>query len=621
MSRFPQDFIDKVRDASNIVDVLSEHTSLKPTGSNLMGCCPLPGHNEKTASFSVSESKQVYHCFGCQRSGNIFTALKELKGYNFPESIEYLANRAGLPLPLQDAGKSDRYNKKQDRKDKLLKVNDLVCRFYHQNFNNMPHERAVRTYALSRGLGPEMVSTFKLGFGGEGWEGLVQFLEQKRVPIELAQSLGLIKQRKDKSGYYDLFRGRLMFPILNHKGECVGFGGRALTSDQMPKYINSSESEVFSKGSTLYGLFHSQKDIREAGEVVVVEGYMDYLALYKAGIKNVVATLGTALTKEHARLIKRYTKNVVVLFDGDDAGQKAAQKSNPVLLSEDLMPRGLLLPDNQDPDDFIQKKGVKALKELIRKSPSLFVLEMDRALVGYADTPADKVRVLESLSVSLESVADERLRDLFIQELSRQLSVEPVWVLKYLRQRLSQANNHHSVSPNISKQEQNLPEYGPNSVIERGGKIGLKGAQKLELFVFSLVLTGPHRLEAAWEAEVPEKLAHPGLKEMVVKAYERYRQKPNEFDKLSAYLVDCCESPSDFIRMSREEGLDNKSSEELDHMLSDGLKRLEERYVRRKTREIVAGLRHQTPEDQIKKLEQIVNMKKHIQRFNPERES
>jgi DNA primase len=241
--RFSPEFIEKVRDANNIVDVFAEHTQLKRTGSRLMGLCPFPGHNEKTPSFSVSEDKQVYHCFGCNRSGNIFKALEELKGFNFRECVEYLAQKAGVPIPTESREDSHEQQAKTHR-DKLYKINRVTAQFYKEQLARSASNHHARLYAQKRRLTSEIIDLFQIGYSPEAWDSLALKLKAIGAPLEMAAELGLVRKRKEGDGYFDFFRNRLMFPIFSHKGDCVGFGGRAFSEDDPPKYRNSSESAV-----------------------------------------------------------------------------------------------------------------------------------------------------------------------------------------------------------------------------------------------------------------------------------------------------------------------------------------------------------------------------------------
>ncbi|MGZ3723325.1 MAG: DNA primase, partial [Bdellovibrionales bacterium] len=309
--KFPQEFIDRVREATDIVPLVSQYVQLRRTGGNHQGLCPF--HNEKSPSFSVSEDKQVYYCFGCKASGNVITFVQNYQGLTFPETIEYLARRASIALPAT----SEQGDPAREMRNTFFKINALAANFYHQEYKKLPEGHEVKKYFASRGLTEELAEMYKLGYAPEAWSDLTHFFESKRVPVAPSEQLGLIKRRSGEksNGHYDLFRHRVMFPIFSPTGSCVGFGGRVLSKDQQPKYLNSPDSPVFHKGKVFYGLDHSAKFIRTEDEAIVVEGYMDWLALAKVSVNNIVATLGTALTVDHAKLIKRYTNKVLLLFD------------------------------------------------------------------------------------------------------------------------------------------------------------------------------------------------------------------------------------------------------------------------------------------------------------------
>jgi DNA primase len=597
---FSREFIEKVRDANNIIDIISEFTTLKRTGSGYMGCCPLPGHNEKSPSFSVSETKQVYHCFGCQRKGNIYTAVQELKNLSFPEAIEYLADRASISIPKDDARSTMTIEAKSTR-ETMLKINKAAATYYHQNLLELSSDHPVRKYCQSRGLNEEIIKKFHLGYATDEWEGLRQHLSAIKAPLPLAEKLGLLRPRKTGDGSYDLFRNRLMFPIQNHKEEFVGFGGRVLSDEDQPKYLNSVESDVFSKGQTFYGLHESSKHIRGEEGVLVVEGYMDFLALYKAGIRNVVATLGTALTTSHAKLLKRSTHNVVILFDGDAAGQRAAERSLPTLLAEGLFAKGLTLPDELDPDEFVAEKGVKALQSLISRAPELFQLELDRFMVSYRGTAADKITILDKVKPLFESIADSRLYDLYVAELAQRLSVEPGWVAKNLPRSSQSAQNSQngtSVTPNRA-----------TSVIQEGSKIKLLGAPKSELFLLNIALMKEGYFEQIWQTEIVDRMSHPGVQELFIAANEFYRQNSNEFAKLTSYLMTRTATPNE-VGLHLGEPFVSMTDEAVEKMIADCRHQIEMKNTRVVTREIAAKMRLEPASEQIKKLEQIVNIRK-----------
>jgi len=324
--RFNPDFVDKVREANNIVDVIAPYTQLRSAGSNFMGRCPFPDHNDKTASFSVSEDKQLYNCFGCKKSGNIFTFLQVFNGYSFPESIEFLARRANIALPERD--EDPREKSFRELRENVLRTNRLAASFFEESFRKLPATSPIRVYAERRGLTAEIIETFKIGFSPDDWQGLVRAMRARRIPMEVGEKAGLVKKSSRTGGesHFDLFRGRLMFPIVSTSGDVLGFGGRVL-GDEEPKYLNSPETPVFHKGRVLYWLDVTARYIRSQDEAVIVEGYMDAVALYGAGLKNVAAILGTAFTLDHGKLIRRMTPNVLMLLDGDRAGIQGAERS------------------------------------------------------------------------------------------------------------------------------------------------------------------------------------------------------------------------------------------------------------------------------------------------------
>jgi DNA primase len=624
---FSQEFIDKVRDANNIVDLFSEFTELKRSGHRLMGLCPFPGHVEKSPSFSVSEDKQLYHCFGCGRSGQIFIALQELKGLNFPDAVEYLANKANIAIPVSEKN----YVKKPDEKSKLQalhKINKTAAEFFHKNLIDLPSHHYLKKYCEKRGLTSEIIKLFSIGYALNDWSALTNQFQKLNTPLNLANNLGLLRPRKEGEGYYDLFRDRLMFPIDSQQGECIGFGGRALSDEQTPKYLNSPESELFSKGRTFYGLHETAKYIRTEDAVIVVEGYMDFLALYAVGIKNVVATLGTALTANHAKIIKRQTSNVIVLFDGDEAGKNAAERSLPILLAEELLPKAVILPDELDPDEFVKERGVDSLKQLIRSSPDLFSVILDRHLLNYRGSSADKVVLLDNIALHLDAIRDVRLKDLYVSEIALKIGVEADWARHQVRLKASSKKSmplhasHASagmtfdqhLAHNHAKEAEFRAQITPNVtndvIIEsETAKIDLKDAPKAELFLLNISLLSPKLFNDFWNSGVFSELSHKGVSEMLLKAQSRYRQMPNEFAKLSAYLMNFSTTPK-LLGLHLAEPFISLDDESQDKFLKDCVRQVKQKFLKNKSRELSASLRLLTDEDRNEKLEQIMNIQK-----------
>lgn len=601
--RFAQDFIEKVRDANNIVDFLSEYTTFRRTGHQHMGRCPFPGHNEKTPSLSVSETKQVYNCFGCGKSGNIFEAVKELKGLGFPEALEYLAGRAGIEMPQDPEAQKASQASSETRKG-LYNINQLAAEFYNQNLIKLASHHPVKKYAAKRGLTDEIIKTFHIGYAPDKWDAFLNYIQSTKVPMALVRALKLISKRKDGSGEFDLFRNRLMFPIQNHKSEFIGFGGRALADDQQPKYLNSHESEVFHKGSTFYALNITATTIRQKDAVVVVEGYMDALALYAAGIKNVVATLGTALTAQHAKLLKRYTRNIVILFDGDEAGEKAAERSLPILLAEGLIPKGVVLPDKLDPDEYIAEKGVDSLRNLLIHAPELFNLQLEREAKNYSGSNSDKIALMDKFSPLLNIISDNRLRDLYVEEIAKLLGTDVSWVAKALT---SGPNSKKLPISNKTEASEAVTPPPQKSVQFIGSKIKVAKGPKAEVFLLNLALMAPDRFNAIWESEIVSEFSHPGVQELFIKAFEFYGQNLSRFDKLTAYLMTLTETPNE-VAIHLGQPFQGMGPEELNKMQADCIKQVRERYLKNKAREITVRMRNQPTPDQIKELERFMNV-------------
>ncbi len=593
--RFPQDFIERVRESSNIVDIIGQYVELRRTGGNHQGLCPF--HNEKSPSFSVSEEKQVYHCFGCKESGNVFGFVQKYQGMTFPETIEYLAKRAGLAIPKPEG---DDRPTVRDIKEPLHRVNALAAQFFHERLKSLPAGHEIRQYLAKRKLSDEIVDSYKLGYAPEAWSELAEYFANKKVPTQYAEQLGLIKRRTGgKSGHYDLFRHRLMFPIFSPSRECLGFGGRVVNPEEKPKYLNSPESPLFHKGRVFYGLETSVKYIRTADELIVVEGYMDWLALAKAGIMNIAATLGTALTTDHARMIKRYTNKVLLLFDGDEAGKMAARRSLPILLEQGLLARGLFLPEALDPDEFITEHGVERIKALIAGAPDLFDLISNEIWHESKGSPSGKVRFLDEVAPILEKILDPRLRALYIDNLARMIEVKPQLIEQSVK-----GGSRPVVSP-VSK--------APTG--SEGDKIDLSSLKRTEQELLNVILLKEVYLKEALESGVFDQISHPGGHAVFARIAEVYRLMPNKFDTLSALLAGEVKPPEMVTRhlSAPYRGLGEDAAAKL---LQDCIKRVKENFLKSKSKELVSNLRGSNPADSSDKLEQIMNIQRNRRSLN-----
>jgi DNA primase len=573
--RFPPEFIERVTEANNIVDIISQHTQLKPVGGGMMGRCPFPDHPEKTPSFSVSEVKQVYNCFGCHKKGNIFKFLQDYNGMSFPEAVEYLAGRAHISMPEVSSGDQVKQDAYAQKKKQLASVNRYANEYFFEQFKKLPEDHPVKQYTAKRGLTPETIETFKIGYSTEEWDGMVKFFESKAIPLPLAEEARLIKARSGgKTGYFDIFRERLMFPIFSTMGEPIAFGGRIILQGE-PKYLNSPETLVFHKGRVLYGLNHTAKFIRAQDQVIIVEGYMDLVSLYQAGLQNVVATMGTALTADHGKLISRITKNVVVLFDGDSAGQEASERSLPILLAANLHPRGLTLPDGQDPDDFVKTHGAKALQDLVNNADDLLGLVLTGWMKGYKGDASEKVGLADKLIPVFNSIQDVRLRQLYLKAVADRMRVDEKW----LAQALTVKKAGPAPPAIMISQSKPMPEVQtPSQKVEESVvKISLKGMSRAETLLLGLVFKNRAHWTKLNESGVQQFLGHQGLKSLLEKAASIDRQAPEKFDKLTSLLSMEVDQPEHLFASGI---LDDSVSDEEVKLLQDCLLRIHDQFLK-----------------------------------------
>lgn len=363
--RYSEQFIEDLKNRADIVRIIGESVQLKKKGSNWMGCCPF--HNEKTPSFSVSQNKGFYKCFGCGKGGNIYTFLMETQGMPFPEAVQEVAEKSGIPLPepVDDKTFQKRKEKKEVEKklaDKVIELNQIALEFWEKHLqDDNPHSKAALEYLKKRELDEETIKSFRIGFAPDSWDSIFNLLKDKGFEEKLIRESGLVSISEKKDSVYDKFRGRIIFPILDLNGQPIAFGARTMGDDQ-PKYLNSPETPAYIKGEHLYGFFQNKDEIRRQKYGILVEGYMDLIALYQFGVQNCVASLGTAFTPMQSKLLGRAARKVVVNYDGDNAGVKAAKRAIETLLSQDFEIKVLVLPDGNDPDDYIRAEGFDAYK-------------------------------------------------------------------------------------------------------------------------------------------------------------------------------------------------------------------------------------------------------------------
>jgi DNA primase len=397
--RYPQTFIDDLKRQADIVRVIQDYVQLKKKGANWMACCPF--HKEKTPSFSVSPAKEIFYCFGCHKGGSVFNFVMEMERVSFPEAIKLVAEKSGVPLPklIDDS----RFEARRHEADDVIELNKWALEWWEQQLESGGEGRIARDYLKSREITDETRKTFRLGYAPDSWDALSIYLRQKGAGQDQIERSGLVV-KKEEGGSYDRFRGRLIFPVMDIQGKPIAFGGRTLR-DEDAKYINSPETAAYIKGRNLFGLHLTRDEIRRNGFVILVEGFLDLIVPYQFGIRNVVASLGTALTPEQVKLLGRFARKVVVNYDGDHAGVQAAKKAIEILLAEDLEVKILVLPDNSDPDEFIRKSGASEYQRQRGEAQPHIQFVIDQAVRDRKlSNPADKEAALNEVLPFIRAV-------------------------------------------------------------------------------------------------------------------------------------------------------------------------------------------------------------------------
>ena len=431
----PEDKISEIRNTADVVDIVSEVVLLKKAGRNYVGLCPF--HSEKTPSFTVSPEKQIFYCFGCGVGGNVFSFLMKQEGISFPEAARMLAKRYGIALPIQKI--SPEQKRRITEKESLLDINRQAMDY----FCNALHKSSAGTKAVSylkeRGITQDVINCFNLGYAPGGWDNLLNFFLKKGISPVFLETSGLVLSRKNKNGYYDRFRDRIIFPIIDVTMQVIGFGGRVL-DDSLPKYLNSPETPIYNKGRSLYGLHLAKRKCRESDTVYIVEGYLDLLALYQHGVENVVATLGTALTSEHIRLLKGYSRKMILVYDSDVAGIKAAERCIDIFWKEHVDfrkeyvdTRIIILPAGHDPDSYIFKFGSGAFVDAANTAPGIMSFLIDAAIKKHGLSVEGKIRVISDLKAPLSAINDRMARSLYIKEVSERIGIDEGSIMEKVR--------------------------------------------------------------------------------------------------------------------------------------------------------------------------------------------
>lgn len=475
--KIPQEKFEEIAQANDIIDVISGYIGVKKRGKTFLALCPF--HPDKNPSLHISQEKQVYHCFSCKASGNVYTFLQNYEKITFMDAVKKLAERAGIELRFNESDPD-----LSNEISKLYEINKEAAKYFYRTLQKLTggEKDFIYNYLSQRKINSKIVETFGIGYAAKDWDGLLNhFLEENIFKVEEIEKAGLIiKKENEKSSYYSRFRGRLMFPIFNENNKVVGFGGRKLfEEDQTGKYINSPETKIYSKSKILYGLNFSKEKIRYFDYVILVEGYMDLISLYKNGIENVVASSGTALTEEQVKLISRYTKNIFMLFDSDFAGVKASKRGIEIILEAGLDLNVITLPENEDPDSFINKHGKAEFEKFIdkRKSVINFIAELYEK-EGRLETVNDKAEFVKEIINYIGKIPDKIKRAFYVKEISKMYSLYE----SDLRDEIEKAVKENK-SKSFPKTSVRLPERKNGDTSGKNNKIFQEELDLIDLFI------------------------------------------------------------------------------------------------------------------------------------------
>ena len=603
---YNEDFIEKVRFSNDIIDVVSEYTNLKKSGKSYKGLCPF--HDEKTPSFNVSPEQQLYYCFGCGVGGNIFNFIMEIEGLTFTEAVEFLAERANIELPKKD--NSQAQQRKVSQRKKLLKIHKLATQFYNYLLLESELGQEAYDYLLNRGFDEETIEKFQLGFAPNRWQGLYNFLSDKGYSDEILVKSGLILPRKNSDGYYDRFRNRVMFTIFDHRHQAIGFGGRVLSSEEQPKYLNSPETPLFDKSKNLYGLNWAKKTMRKTDEVIITEGYTDVITASQFGVENVVASLGTSLTSQQAKILNRYVERVYIAYDADVAGTKATERGLDILKSEGLDVKVISLGHDQDPDEYIKEEGKESFLQVKNNATSLIQFKINQALGNKDLSNVDeRVSAVQELLPILYNINDQVEKDEYLKQVAEKLQIR----LEILRTELnkfeksqhqdrksSQRNNSNDLKKNI---EFNDPK-------KSGYQNAVNGLLKLILDHSRLIKKVQEELNKSDFVEED----HQQVFTTICDLYQEVGQvEINElFNKLNT------ESSQKFLTKLAVQGTDFDSSVNQDKILKDYIKKIKGYQSGMKKEDLEAKIKQAEQDDDYQELNQLLEQYQNLLRKEEE---
>ncbi|MBU5293992.1 DNA primase [Anaerosalibacter bizertensis] len=550
------DTIERVRSSNNIVDIVSEYLTLKRTGSNYVGICPF--HSEKTPSFTVSDTKQFYHCFGCGEGGDVISFIMKKENLSFPEAVKFLADKAGIPLKEKEFKKNKEL---ENKKAKLYEINREAARYFYKN---LKANNQALFYLKQRAIDKRTATVFGLGFADRSWDSLYSYLTRKGYKEADIEKAGLIIKKKGKDGYYDRFRNRIIFPIIDTRGRVIAFGGRVIDSSN-PKYLNSPETPVFSKGNNLFGLNILRKH-SNIKKVVLVEGYMDVISLYSRGIDYTLASLGTAFTEQQAKYLKRYGDEVYLCYDSDVAGLKATDKALEILKKEGINAKVLPLPSGKDPDDFIKEEGKEKFEQLFDSSLSYIDFKIYFYKKQYNLNNLDeKIKFTKNVAKFLKRIKSPIEIDVYLDKISQETNISKEAIKKEIGRGYRNIDNR-----TISKDKYINTNYRYNkdkiipvrSVLESGHLIA-------EKTIINLIFKDEKSFQKIKEHINPEDFMNYECRHLANYIYKSYEDNEElNKERLIEYLDDIVDVDLDKVLEILELDI-NASDENIDKIIQD----------------------------------------------------
>jgi len=593
MPRIPQHVIDQIRARADILEVISEVVQLKKRGKNWFALCPF--HHEKTPSFSVNPEMGIYHCFGCGRGGNVFTFLMEYEKIDFIEAVERLAEKYGIKLEYDEKGVGNRTDTSL-----LYELHEIALKYYTSKLFEPEGEKALN-YLKSRGLREETIKRFKIGYSPDKWDGLFNILNLSKYSLNVLKKSGLFIV-SEKGNCYDRFRDRVMFPIYNLNNRVVAFAGRSLKEDDNAKYMNSPETDIYFKSATLFGLNWSKDYIRKNQQAIIVEGYTDFMRVYEGGVRNVVAVSGTAFNEHHARVLKRFANSIVLSFDGDEAGRKAAERAGYVLLEEECEVKVARLPDGSDPDDFVMKNGIEAYNKIIEEAIDFIDFIADK-IAGSKVSNVEKTKLINEVAVEFANIRNPVLKEMVSRQFAERIGIEE--------------SSFFNLINRLKRKSARLESTGDKVIDFKE----LKGRQKAEYELIKILLHNPHLYKDFVQEYIDqERFTIEILRKLFSLIVEKL-EKEGDFNPSELFDFGWMESENKFISKLMQDALDLEkipNQEDIRTVAIDCIKRIifdeyneEIRLLRNKIKE--KELKGELETEYLKRLSQIQKEKRDLE--------